>query len=50
MSTNVEAQSPTATPATQPLNCGARRRPPLGVTPAAISHSDLRDRLLGCAG
>jgi hypothetical protein len=50
MSTNVKPQARSETPVMQPLTCGARRRPPLGVSPAAISHSDLRDRLLSCAG
>ena len=34
----------------QPIPCGARRRPPLGTSPAPASHRDLRDRLLRCAG
>ena len=50
MSMSTAPQNRTETPAAQPIVCGARRRPPLGTSPAATSHRDLRDRLLRCAG
>ena len=50
MSMSTAPQNRIETPAPQPIACGARRRPPLGTSPAATSHRDLRDRLLRCAG
>jgi hypothetical protein len=50
MSMSTAPRNIAETPATQPIACGARRRPPLGTSPAATSHRDLRDRLLRCAG
>jgi hypothetical protein len=50
MSMSIAPQNRTETPQAQPLVCGERRRPPLGTSPAAVSHRDLRDRLLRCAG
>jgi len=50
MSMSSAPQNRIEPPVTQPIACGARRRPPLGTSPAATSHSDLRDRLLRCAG
>ena len=50
MSLSTAPQKPAETSATQQIACGVRRRPPLGASPAATSHRDLRDRLLRCAG
>ena len=48
MSTAPQNRIETAQP--QPIACGARRRPPLGTSPAPATHGELRDRLLRCAG
>ena len=50
MSMSTSTESRIQTPAAQPIACGERRRPPLGTSPSATSHRDLRDRLLRCAG